>query len=131
MELPKRKQTRCPYIDYSKTGAYFITFSTLERRNYFWMFPDRKYTSPDEIELNSIGIAVKETLLKISEHYPYTSLDYYVIMPDHVHLLLCDLPPKEGEAVPRKDITVLASQIKGTVTKKSENPYGRNRFSIT
>ncbi len=82
------------------------------------MFPDRKYTSPDEIELNSIGIAVKETLLKISEHYPYTSLDYYVIMPDHVHLLLCYLPPKEGEAVPRKDITVLASQIKGTVTKK-------------
>jgi len=118
MELPKRKQIRCPYIDYAKTGVYFITFSALERRNYFWMHPDKKYTSPDEIEFNSIGITVKDVLLKISEHYPYTALDHYVIMPDHVHLLLRYLPPEEGEAAPRKDITVLASQIKGVITKR-------------
>lgn len=118
MELPKRKQIRCPYIDYSQTGVYFITFSTAERRNHFWMCPDRKYTSPDEIELNSIGFTVQETLQAISEHYPYASLDYYVIMPDHVHLLLRYLPPDEKDMAPRKDIMVLVSQIKGIVTKK-------------
>jgi len=116
MELPKRKQIRCPYIDYSKTGAYFLTFSTCERRNYFWMCPDKKYNAPDEIELNSTGTVVKETLQAISEYYPYTSLDYFVIMPDHVHLLLRYLP-SEGDMVSRKDITVIASQIKGIVTK--------------
>ena len=127
MELPKRKQIRCPYIDYSKTGVYFITFSTCEKRNYFWMCPGNKYNTPDEIELNSTGTIVKETLQAISEHYPYTSLDYYVIMPDHVHLLLRYLP-SDDDMVSRKDITVIASQIKGIVTKRIGHSVWQKSF---
>ena len=84
MEFPRRKQIRCPYIDYSQTGVYFITFSVSERRNYFWENPNEKYDTPDDIRLNADGKIVLETIQAIPEHYPYTIPDYFVIMPDHV-----------------------------------------------
>jgi len=55
MEFPRRKQIRCPYIDYSKTGVYFITFSVSQRQNYFWENPNEKYNTPDDIRLNADG----------------------------------------------------------------------------
>ncbi len=118
MELPKRKQIRCPYINYTKVGVYFITLSTTERRNYFWMNPHEKYDIPDEIRLNTNGNLVLEILQEIPVHYPYVKLDYFVIMPDHIHLLLRYLPQKEENTDARKDITVIVGQMKGILTKK-------------
>ena len=115
MDYPRRKTIRPRYIDYSRMGVYFITVSTAPRRNHFWVNPYEKYDMPDAIELNEIGKVAEHTILQIPAHYPDISVDAYVIMPDHIHLLL-RIHAGEIEHA-RKSISTVINQWKGIVTK--------------
>lgn len=117
MEYPHRKQIRSRYIDYSKMGVYFITVSTAPRCNHFWMNPGKKYDTPDAIELNEIGKVAEHMLLQIPAHYPHVLVDAYVIMPDHIHLLLRVLSKDTEIDCVRKSISTVINQWKGIVTK--------------
>ena len=91
MHLPQRKQSRLGCFDYSESGSYFITICTEGRRNILSEisagagFPD----SPEVtcILLDS-GKTVEKWIQKMNCYYDDISVDCYVIMPDHVHLLL-------------------------------------------
>lgn len=117
MEYPRRKQLRSYNIDYSKMGVYFITVSTVPRCNHFWMNADEKYETPEAVELNEIGKTVKDTLLQIPMHYPYIKVDAFVIMPDHIHLLLRICVSELNDNMERKSISTVINQWKGIVTK--------------
>lgn len=43
---------------------------------------------PPRISLTPLGRIVDETIRAIPDHYPGISVDQYIIMPDHVHLIL-------------------------------------------
>ena len=89
MDLPKRKQIRLPDYDYSSPGAYFVTICTHDRRCILSDIAvgDGVLDVP-QVQLSSSGMCVRETLLEIEKHYEWLSLDAYVIMPNHIHLLL-------------------------------------------
>ena len=74
MKNLRRKQLRLNVYDYSKTGAYFTTICTKDRRLHF-----------KNTEIRRI---VEETWLKIPEHFDNLELDNYVIMPNHIHGIL-------------------------------------------
>jgi REP element-mobilizing transposase RayT len=89
MDLPKRKRIRLQSYDYSTPGAYFVTVCTQNRRCILSdiVVGDGVLDVP-QARLTSSGMCVRDTLLEIEQHYKWLSLDHYVIMPNHIHLLL-------------------------------------------
>ena len=83
MELPKRSPNRLPNYDYSQNGAYFITICTQDRKPILSEIVGDGFPVP-----KPCGMIAEEMICRISEKYPKVSVDRYVIMPDHIHLLL-------------------------------------------
>ena len=89
MDLPKRKQIRLPDYDYSAPGAYFVTICTSDRRciQSDVVVGDGVLDVPN-VRLSPYGKIVAETLQELEKTYAWLALDRYVIMPNHIHLLL-------------------------------------------
>ena len=83
MEQPKRKPNRIEEYDYSQNGAYFVTLCTQDRKHTLSNIVGDGFPVP-----KGIGKIAGEMICKIPQKYPSVSVDKYVIMPDHIHLLL-------------------------------------------
>ena len=118
MELPKRKPNRLKKFDYSQPNAYFITICTRNKEALFWKGVGASIARPENIALSHYGEIVEEAILKISTIYPAISVDNYVIMPNHLHLLLQIHSDDSGRAMLAPTISKVVQQMKGYVTKK-------------
>ena len=98
-ELPKRKDIRLKNYDYSSPGAYFVTICTENRKNYFWngsIDPQvfdwhsvgANCVRPQNLPLSDIGNIVLDELERWNQTYPAVSLYSYVIMPNHLHIMV-------------------------------------------
>ncbi len=86
-ELPQRKPTRLKNFDYSTSGTYFITICTQNRKNLLSTISAVGEGSPLP-QLSHYGKIVDEWIRKLPDQYREISVDHYVIMPNHIHLLL-------------------------------------------
>jgi len=115
--LIRRKNIRLPEYDYSSAGAYFVTICTDQKQRILSELPtvgaddsvrpcelSDKNASITELEkivgaddsvrpkinvyLTAIGEVVDACIRHISEYNVGVSVDKYVIMPNHVHILL-------------------------------------------
>ena len=98
MELPNRKPNRIEEYDYSQSGAYFVTICTQDRKRILSAivgdgFPVPKFS----------GEIAEQFIQKIPEKYPNITVDKYVIMPDHIHLLFRFDSVGDGFPVPCGD----------------------------
>ncbi len=87
-EFPKRKPNRMASYDYSSNGAYFITICTDNRKNILCKIVGEGLCALPQIELSPIGKIVDEAVKYINENYDGVTVDNYVIMPNHIHLLI-------------------------------------------
>ncbi len=88
MDMPKRKKNRLPEYDYSSPGAYFVTICTQDRRCIL----SRVAVGADALggpllTLTDTGEVVEKFILSM-DRMAGLSVDKYVIMPNHVHLIL-------------------------------------------
>ena len=83
MELPRRKINRIPEYDYSTSGAYFVTICTKERKHLLCDIVGDGFPVP-----KPIGVIAQDFIYQIPVKYPMVAVDQYVMMPDHIHLLL-------------------------------------------
>ncbi len=119
MNLPKRKENRLKNYDYSTPGAYFITICVKDRKAILSNITvGANSVRPKEIFLTKYGEIVKTAIENIPEYYPAVSLDNYVIMPDHVHLLLQIHSELNGRPVVAPTIDRVIKQTKGVITKQ-------------
>ena len=118
MELPKRKPNRLADYDYSQPNAYFITICTKNKEQLFWKKVGASIARPEQINLSAYGKIVEEAIINISTHYPMITVDNYVIMPNHIHLLLQTQTDHNGRAMLAPTISVVVQQMKGYITKK-------------
>ena len=88
MELPQRKTIRLENYDYSTPGAYFITICTHEKRCIFSEITVGAIHESPAVRLTAAGRCVQTSVEALSNRYPNLSVDKYVIMPNHIHLLL-------------------------------------------
>lgn len=116
--LPKRKSNRLESYDYSSTGAYFVTVCTLKRQNYFWSKVGATSGRPPDIELSLCGKIVGEAIQNITIAYPELSVDSYVIIPNHIHLLLRVRADERGRPMVAPTISRVIKQLKGYVSKQ-------------
>jgi len=108
MDLPKRKQIRLQNYDYSSPGAYFVTFCIRDRRCILSDITVGALHEAPAVSLNltEIGQIVKEFIEILPSRYPDLAVEHYVIMPNHIHLLLridterALLRPEQSEVVP-------------------------------
>lgn len=100
MAYQKHKQHRLPGYDYAQPGAYFITICTQDREHFFGSVTKGK------VQLSEIGVVTEEFLLKTSDTFENSTLDCWVIMPNHVHMILV-IHPNRGYA-PRRVPTGLS-----------------------
>ena len=81
-KLPKRKNIRLQHYDYSSAGYYYITICTRNRKHSFGSIIDGK------IVLSKYGEIAERNINSIPKHMSMVYVDKYVVMPNHVHILL-------------------------------------------
>ena len=115
MDLPKRKPNRLPNFDYRTPGAYFITICTKDRKCLLWDTVGASIARP---QLSKYGLVVQKAIFDIPNHYPSISIDHYVVMPNHVHLLLQINTDADGRPMVTPTISTVVQQFKGIVSKQ-------------
>ena len=88
MAAPKRKVLRLPEYDYSAPGAYFITVCTQDLRcilSHIAVGADA--LGGPLLNLTETGKIVEKYILS-SDRFGGLHVDKFVIMPNHIHLLL-------------------------------------------
>ena len=128
MELPKRKQNRLSEYDYSTPNGYFITVCTDKRRNLFWTNVGAIIDRPENVPLNALGELVRQSVEEIPKHYPAISVDRYVIMPNHVHLLLQIHTDSDGRSLIAPTISTVVRLMKGAVSKQAGGSVWQKGF---
>ena len=79
--------------DYGSDAAYFITICTQHRTPSFGTINrDAPATGiaidHTRMQLTDIGCTARDCWLAIPRHFPFVTLDAFVIMPDHLHGIL-------------------------------------------
>ena len=88
MELPKRKQIRLPDHDYSTPGACFVTICTKDRRCILSNITvGGDALGGPSLQLTDTGKAVEQVILS-TDHMTGFRVDKYVVMPNHIHMIL-------------------------------------------
>jgi len=86
-ELPARKKIRLNGYDYSQAGCYHITICVKNRHEILWENDD--IVGAHSVRpLSEVGKIVKTAIENIPEVYANTNIDKYVIMPNHIHIIL-------------------------------------------
>lgn len=82
----KRKQIHLPYYDYSQNGAYYVTICTHDRKN---LFGTVQYVGAHpRVRLSTAGVMIEDNLFLLEQKYDNIKIDYYCVMPNHVHFIL-------------------------------------------
>ncbi len=87
-ELRTRKTPRLQSFDYNSMGAYFITICTQDRRCILSRIVGTGVLDCPQIELTKYGTIAEKYIKQLNNFYDHISLGSYVIMPNHIHLLL-------------------------------------------
>ena len=80
---PQRKPNRLPAFDYSSNRAYFVTICTQDRKNTLCRIVGDGLPVP-----KPYGTIVASMIPAICDKFPQVHIDHFVVMPNHIHLLL-------------------------------------------
>lgn len=124
----RRNSLRYTGYDYTQAGAYFVTFCTQGGRCIFGYVDDQ-----GQMIHNSLGQIAHAAWADFAENHPEVEIDIFIVMPNHVHVLLwilahvnpADQPPPDkkrafGDAI-AGSLSTLIGAYKGGVTQKTKN----------
>jgi putative transposase len=90
-DIHHRRSIRLKAYDYSQPGVYFVTVCTQNREPIFG------HIQKSSMILNESGEMIKKWWEKIPIKFDNTKIDLYVIMPNHIHMILIINNPKTEE----------------------------------
>ena len=128
-KLPRRKDIRLKNFDYSSPGVYFVTICTESRKNYLWngVLDTEAFkwhsvgancVRPINLPLSDIGNVVLVELEKWHQTYDEVEICSYVIMPNHLHIMVFISAGEHGRTQFAPTVGRMVKQFKGAVTKK-------------
>jgi len=118
MDLPKRKANRLKEYDYSRPGAYFVTVCTEKRLKTLCDIVGDGFPVPKEA-----GMIAENCIQEIPVRYPMVHVDRYVIMPNHIHLLV-SIDVINGTGNPSPTLGNVIGWFKYQVTKRVNEHVG-------
>lgn len=125
--LPKRKHPRLKNHDYSEPGAYFVTVCTKNKEHILSRIvaadpsPVRRDALiPPRVQLLPAGKIVDDLIRRTETVYENVTVDAYVIMPNHFHIILHIHAPKNsgGMRASRPTIHQMVRAIKTGTTRQ-------------
>ena len=156
MEGKERKNPRLEGYDYRARQYYFITICTKNRAPCLCRIEPEDGVVDGEkrigltnglvegektfvgraltpavalVKLSTIGKTAEQDLKEIPHHYPEIGVEKYVIMPDHIHMIL-SLGCREAAAgeIARPTISRVVGNYKGGVSRKTGRPLWQASF---
>ncbi len=125
-QYPKRKYPRASWWRYD-SGIYFVTICTKLHKHYFGRIEYGKMNS------YPLGIFLSECINNIKLHYNNVDIPHFVVMPNHVHLIVVidGLLPYSGIRVSCMQVNVQqrVSDV-SSVRKRIEKDGVRERLSV-
>lgn len=118
-ELIKRKPNRLKGFDYSTNGAYFVTICTKDRKCILSKIVGEGLCALPQNKLTPIGIEVEKSIKYINNNYNNILIDKYIIMPNHIHLIVVLNSKSGGRGNP--PLQNVIGQFKSFTTKQ----YGK------
>ena len=110
--LPKRKHPRLQTFDYSENGMYFLTLCIKDKEKLLCNIVGRGVLDTPSVLLTSTGKIVEKYIRSIN-NVEMVSVEKYVIMPDHIHLLLFVDNIHGVSGTPRPTNSIIARTISG------------------
>ena len=112
MDLSVRKTMRLQNYNYSENGAYYVTICTKNKAKVLGQVVGYGACDIPFTKLSTCGKIVEKHITLLNNKYDYLSIDKYVIMPNHIHLLIsitsdnnvsvCRKPPNPtNELIPK------------------------------
>lgn len=115
-EISQRKNIRLKGYDYSKEGLYFITICIKNREQILAKIDSINVGANcvrPKIILSKIGTIIKYEIERMSSIYENIKIDEYVIMPNHIHIII----NITGRTQFAPTISRIIKQFKGKISK--------------
>ena len=120
--MKQRRSIRLQGFDYGSEGWYFVTLCTHNRQCIFGDI------HCDTVRHSLLGQIAQEHWLRIPEFFPWVTLDEFVIMPNHMHGIICIDEHEHSEPIPLTATTkptgtrgTLGSVIRGFKSAVTKN----------
>lgn len=125
---PNRKKMRLKNYDYSQNWYYFVTICTKWRECFFGKIIDWKMI------LNECGKIAEKEIMKTEEIRKEIKIDIFVIMPNHLHLIMViDNPvgntgPCSLQLEHKNTLSNCIQRIKSQTTREIRKKYENFEF---
>jgi len=128
--MPIRKPNRLKDYDYSFDGAYFVTICSKNHQELFACIDTVENCLPTgkqpiyHLKLTQIGEIIENEIKELSCTYKDVNVDYHVIMPNHVHMIIIIYESDRRQVTNRRQnaaptISRMIGQWKRAVTIKA------------
>ena len=132
----ERKATRLKDFNYNTQGAYFITICTKDKCKILSSIidgvgddvldvPNNEYGYENIVKLTPVGKVAEKYINQLNNFYSNISVDSYVIMPNHVHILLSVINNGVENNCNSKQNNIV-SQFVSTLKRFINKEYGKN-----
>ncbi len=121
----RKESARLKEWDYLNPWWYYITISTKNHCHFFGEISNGKMNS------NKLGLIVEKYWEEIPKHYQNVEIDYYVVMPNHIHGIIIINPAVEtrhASSLQNKSITLsnIVGSFKSAVSKHARENSNSN-----
>ena len=87
--FPTRKPTRLQNYDYSQNGCYFVTVCVKNRKPILsTIVGGDDLGAPKTVRLKPFGKIAEKYIQSMETAYDTVKVDNYILMPNHLHLLI-------------------------------------------
>lgn len=111
MPFLQRKNMPLKEYDYSQDGYYFVTICTQNKENIFGEIVD------GEVILNFFGKIAENELDKLQNRFSSAKLDKYIVMPNHIHIIVIINKSNEERSRPFPTIPKIIGLYKSGVSR--------------
>ncbi len=120
--MESRKNNRLKNYNYNTNGKYFLTFCTVDRKNILSRIVGYGIYDVPKLELSRYGEIIQKNILSINEKNSDIYIEKYVIMPNHVHLLVivnCEQGTSRAPSPTNARIPMLISTLKRLTNREA------------
>ena len=126
-DLPDRKNSRLKNYNYNNPGSYFITICTENKEEILsTVRVGTGVLDRPENELIEYGKVADKRLKEMSDFYDNISIDKYIILPNHIHIMLTIKSVSNGPSGTPVPTDSLIARFISTFKRFCNKEYGKN-----
>jgi len=126
---PTRKHLRLKGYDYSADGAYFLTICVKDRNEKLG-YVGRDDLGAQHVELSEDGLVAKRNIEIIESHYEGITIDNFVVMPNHIHILIT-VATNSDASKPLRPTSAVIPRIVGAFKRFTNKELGFDMWQIS